>query len=474
MSSKDLYAIFLDMETELNLFEKKIDGIEFWALIRMDIFQEILEKRGLYGQGHLAFKKNPMTLYRIFRMTMCNFLIKNPFFSQQAEILFFGHPRRKLLNDEKWWDIYCDPIIEATKKKYIYLEIPYIDKHFFPPKTQVIKYFDFPITLLAIKKRMQLTRIYLSNYDQFLITQIAVTIKNKLGITIDIKKYIMQSLQQRKGELPLFLSLLRRVRPKIAIIVVSYGKESFIEACKQLHIPVVELQHGIITPYHMGYSFPDYRTKNTFPDYLFVWGDFWRDTTDFPIDKNCILSVGYPFLENQAKIFADIKKRKQIIFLSQGPTGKQISKFAVNLSRKQIGYNIVYKLHPGEALRWKGDYPWLNTEKIEIIDNEKKPLYQLLAESEIQIGVNSTAIFEGLNFGLKTYLLNLPGVEFMEPLINKGYAKLVISEDDFCKNIKGDSVPCDTSAFFRQNALYNTINAVQNIMEGKPNSCPKV
>jgi hypothetical protein len=33
-------------------------------------------------------------------------------------------------------------------------------------------------------------------------------------------------------------------------------KQTFVEACQAEGVPVVELQHGVVTNYHMGYSYP--------------------------------------------------------------------------------------------------------------------------------------------------------------------------------------------------------------------------
>jgi hypothetical protein len=176
---------------------------------------------------------------------------------------------------------------------------------------------------------------------------------------------------------------------------------------KTLKIPVIELQHGTIHKYHFAYSFPgSRRTKRTFPDYLFTFGDFWKKCVEFPIKKDCIFSVGYPFLEKEAAKYFEVIKKNQILFISQGSSGKELSKFAVDVTNySDLNYNVVYKLHPGEYHRWKREYPWLYKErdKIKIVE-ESIPLYRLMAESKTQVGVSSTAIYEGLYFGLNTYI----------------------------------------------------------------------
>ena len=88
---------------------------------------------------------------------------------------------------------------------------------------------------------------------------------------------------------------------------------------------------------------------------------------------------------------------------------------------------IKYKLHPSEYNIWK-EYPDLcrlaEVANVEILDSDVD-LYSLFATSFYQIGVFSTAIYEGIGMGCKTVLLNLPGVEYMDDLVASSLAVLL-------------------------------------------------
>jgi hypothetical protein len=232
----------------------------------------------------------------------------------------------------------------------------------------------------------------------------------------------------------------------------------------------VELQHGVINKYHLGYSFPGAsRIKRTFPDYLFVFGEFWKHVAEYPIEKERIFSVGYPYLESELKKYPTVKKQNQVLFISQGTIGKEMSKFASELSeRENFPFSIAYKLHPGEYSRWRKEYPWLLKAKLRVIDDDQIPLYGLFAESNIQIGVHSTAIFEGLNYGLRTFLLDLPGVEYMDYLIEKEVATMATSVDDLLEKIqKGKNSGIAMDFFFKPNSLDNIIEALDELSGAK-------
>jgi len=67
----------------------------------------------------------------------------------------------------------------------------------------------------------------------------------------------------------------------------------------------------------------------------------------------------------------------------------------------------------------------LAKDNVELVDDD---LYKLLSSSEYQVGVYSTAIYEGLLFGLKTILCNTMFVEYMEELIMLDKVFLVLNE----------------------------------------------
>lgn len=60
------------------------------------------------------------------------------------------------------------------------------------------------------------------------------------------------------------------IKPKLLLVLVGYGNEAKIYAAKRKNIPVIEMQHGTLSPYHVGYNVPKGQTKNYFADYFFI------------------------------------------------------------------------------------------------------------------------------------------------------------------------------------------------------------
>ena len=468
MTFGSITEAFLQMEDALDLFDEQIGGVYFWERVRFSLHHEILKSAGVIGQAHTRLERTTVNRSRSALRSLKNAFAKNPYLAPKSEILFFGSPRRKLREDGKWWDIYCDPISEHLGKSYVYFESAYLNGHLTPVKTGNIRYLDFPLYLAAVRRKFNLVKVSLTVSERKLLKNIREQITDRFKLSINLEEIVKRDLLNRKSVLPVYQAILGKVSPKLVFVVCSYGKETFIEACKSKEIPVVELQHGVISPYHLGYSFPGpKRAKRTFPDYLFSFGDFWKAGIEFPISKDQIYSVGYPYLEDEAKQYAGLEKKNQIVFISQGTIGREMSRFAVALSKREdFPIEIVYKLHPGEYARWRKEYPWLAEADIQVVDDDQIPLYKLFAESRIQVGVNSTALFEGLTFGLQTILLDLPGVEYMDHLVNEQIAWVATRPAELAERIREEAVPqIQTGRFFKPDSLNNMKQAIKELLD---------
>ncbi|MHA1928532.1 MAG: hypothetical protein ACTSV2_08135 [Candidatus Thorarchaeota archaeon] len=465
---KERYEAFLQIEEEYGLLDKKIAGIRFWELARTNIFLRLLE------QSLSERKEIPKTmeLFRklIYYLKALFNLRYNPFFCGEKDILFSGGQRRVLNeSDGFWWDMHVDPLLRSLNFSYASLEYPVGVDHRTPAKTPNLFHFDVVESLGFIRKILGVAKIKLTLKEKQLLANLRTEYKNTFEVDLDVKGIVVSRLQEREETLPVCMSLLKRIKPKVVVIVTSYAREILIEACKLLSIPVIELQHGVITPYHPGYSYPNPKSKKLrFPDYLLVFGQYWKEHTKYPIPLDRITATGFPYLESQVNSRSLKSRKKQILIISQNRLGELISKFALELSKvPNFNYQILYKLHPLEYDRWREMYPWLVNTNLTILDDPKTDLYNLFNESEIQIGVASTAVYEGLAFGLKTYILDVPGSEYFQPLIDEGQVHKISSAEVFIKHLTSatKSVAPDIDYIFARNGVHLTIEFINGFLE---------
>jgi hypothetical protein len=466
MTVKDDFHSFLALENELDLYSIKVDGIKIWERIRVHIFTKIEQK--IVSEKIKKPPKKP-ALSRLMRYLLSIFnLFKNPFLAPKSQLLFVCTYRRVLENDSYWWNTYIDPIIQKLEVPPVTIEEGNGGVHYNPAKTPNLFHTDFIESLSYFKQKLKLVRCHIKKSEIRQLNEIRDRIEDKFGIRIDIVSLVVKTLVTRKARLPLYQKMLKHIKPEVVVVGQGYNRADFLEACKSLRIKIVELQHGAIYPFHPGYSYGTDKKIDTFVDYILLWGDYWKNDVNFPISDNNVISTGFPYLENKLRELQEIPKKKQILFISQPNISEILSEFAIALGNDPaFDYKIVYKLHPRELVGWRRGLPLLVTSNVEVADPENKTLHELFAESIIQVGVCSTALFEGLAFGLQTYMVDAQCVEVMDSLFKTGMAKKVSTPEELKKLINEDKdlEQLDLKYFFRKNSVENIVSFLGDLCQ---------
>lgn len=461
-TTAQVHTKFLELESDLELFDLCLDGVPVWERVRFRINRRLLQRLNLIGSaGPDRSIENRVTPERV-RNVFEGLTLKNPFLTRSTDVLVWGLPRRKQLQDGRYWDLYCDPIYEWLDLDYLHIEEPYRGKHRRPAKTTNIAYLDVLSLLERGSAWSNGLNVRLGESVTRRLRTLKSTISEEFGVTLDVRSVVRKTLQKRAVRKPLYKTLLGRVQPSVVLLVKSYGKETFIETCKEATIPTAELQHGALSRYHLGYSYPGDRIKESFPDYFFAFGRHFTSLAQFPIPDDHVYSVGYPYLEMGLEDATGVHRstpRKDdgtaVLFLSQGTIGSRLSRVATELDNR-IKDQVIYKLHPGECDDWETRYPHLVDSDIIVVDGDTPSLYELFERCTAQVGVYSTALYEGVAFGLQTFLLRTDRIEFVQELVDKGWATVVDSAADINRSISstgGSEVPGDV--LFEPNSLQN-------------------
>jgi len=475
----ELIDKFIKFEYEEDLFNKEIQGVKFWHYIRFSVYNKILKAGYNFGQSHTILSRHFSIRRTLLKFKQIpNFIFFNPIYNlKHKDILVINHPRR--IKDGYFYScIYTDIFLKNMNKSYYVLEFPYNERHYKPIKTKNLRYLDYiklirdfkifySIILIKLKIREDFSkneRKYLNSLTKKINDYFELNTTNE-----EFSRIIRYIILKYKFSKKYYEEILKKVCPKILIEVNSYSFNSllFNELAKKGGIKIIELQHGSIGKDHIAYNFYKKIKLNKFPDYIFLFGEFWGKNTKFPIEKKRLIVTGFPYMENQINNYNNYNKEinnvKNILFISQGTIGKKLSKLAVDLNEiiNQKKYKIIYKLHPGEYDRWKIEYPWLLNKSIDVIDNNTKDIYYFFQRSKYQVGVYSTALFEGLYFDLITIIYKVNGYEYVEELYKKGYAILISSAKEIKNNLENHKkVIIDKEFFWKSNS---TINILDNI-----------
>lgn len=467
---------FVKIENKYNLYDKEIEGVNYWIYCRTSIFKLLMAQKYNLGVAHRFNTAKLTDKIRIGAKLVYYSYIKRYKIPHKTDVLIYNHPRRVVGEDGYYECCYTTDIGEHYENVCI-LESPDTYEHKVPIREKNIIYMDRAKVMSNLyyiyvkcfqKKRYGMLKEKVRSDIYAPLHDIAVAEQIELDENHIIKLLVKRVLVCKKKK-KYYEKLLKKIQPKVIVEVVSYGKDSMIlnELGKQYGIPTVELQHGTMGDTHIAYNYGNARNIKQFPEYEFLFSDYWKETTPFPILPDRVKVVGYPRFEHYLKSHQKPETDKRgICFISAGTIGKELSCLALELS-KQLDMNkwrIFYKLHPGEFANWRNYYPWLEETDIEVVGEGGMGLYDVFLQCSVQVGVSSTALFEGLGFHLHTLIFKRYGSEIFEDLCQKGYATYIENVQD-CVNELENNNRQYTLSFWKENAAENMIRELDEILK---------
>lgn len=478
MNTLDCINCLLQVEDKYHLLKDDIDGFAYWVFYREAFMAKMLQSKDHYGT---SYQLRHLSAWGKCRLR-CG-MIKNAVFHNRAplinaDLMVFNHERRVRCG-EIYKCIYTDEIVKYFPNAVVF-ERPYQQHHLKPTETDNLIYTD-RIEVLATLYLVFHKFVLKHRYEQI---RELVRVKIKpacdelagfMQVDYDIEEIVnMMSdgyfLYQRKKTL--FGAEIKKYNPKVILEVVGDNVDCMIvnELAVSQNIPTIELQHGVTGREHIAYNYPKDAVIRQFPRFFFTFSEYWCGEARYPIPSERCRAVGFPYLEKNAEKFCGIAKeeKKIILFISQKPVGKELSSIAVELNQKinTDVYRIIYKLHPAEYDDWQEDYPKLVQSGIEVVDNSDIELYYLFAISAYQVGgYGSTALLEGLYFGLRTFVYRDKAVSFLMSLCERDYAEVFDCTEGLYQLVLKDADSPETpTVFWKENALENMKREIEAVM----------
>jgi len=468
----ELISKFIAFETQNNLFGIEIKGHKFWDYIRYTVLSEIFFRE--YSFEWRARDKGRYFYYfkELFVFTLSS--VKNLFRTltkkhKKHDIVVVGYDRTNYI-DNKLVNISFYPIIQRLKKNY---KVLYVDPC--PLDYDAKSAYECDIIKSRehyIYDKLRSKLVTYSKNEINLFNDLSKQIKEKIGIDIDIYSTVKTVFSLQLIKYKRFRSILKAHKPSLVIYADDGHQRGLIDAAHSLGSTAIDFQHSQVSDVHYVYCYPKDIKKydlTTLSDYVFTFGEYWHDKFRMPIKK---VPVGFPYLNlKKAEVsekYQSSDNKKNIIIISDHVSMPKYSEIAIGLAKQLPDHNIFYKLRSEDCSDWQNRYPeeFTTLPNIEVIDNNDKTLYEYFFECSYQIGVNSTALYEGLAFNLTTFILKDGWYEGMIPLINNDYAFLIETADDIVNKIKGNIKPNNLSNIdkvFMKNSLTNIENEITHI-----------
>jgi CDP-glycerol glycerophosphotransferase (TagB/SpsB family) len=301
--------------------------------------------------------------------------------------------------------------------------------------------------------------------------------------------------------LRLWRLVLRLWKPKLVYINNSYSHSAWpiIVACKELNIPTIEQQHGLIGRNHLAYLVPRHiaqRAKFPLCDIMVVWGEF---TKRFLVRAGVyqpeqVYVCGFPRIDSLLEALPDKKETltrlsitldaKVVLYTSnrfaQGFMNDMLDNIAQVGDRAAVHWII--KLHPREKdeAKWQMAVEQRKIKNVTIL--RQFDFYALLGACDIHISFASTTLIEAavlgkLNLGFKPIHTNDPAgfleagaYEPVEPQALGSSVLLYAADLEANQNLlaKQKAFAHDICLHDGQSAT-RIVNLVEELVKGKSN-----
>jgi CDP-glycerol glycerophosphotransferase (TagB/SpsB family) len=205
------------------------------------------------------------------------------------------------------------------------------------------------------------------------------------------------------------------------VIRCGYGRFAMAlsQACQELNISSIELQHGLITSYHPAYvKTTSSKNLDCIPKYLLTQGDiFTKIVQQGKIFKESnIITIGYPYLEiKQKEIEGGGVQHKDnlrsppatILFTSQWILAQKskafISEVAQQFIESKMNVRIIFKPHPYDTT----DYSSLAKFDNITLADKYEDTFDLFNKADIHSTVYSTSGLEAMSFGKPNIFIDI-------------------------------------------------------------------
>lgn len=488
---------FLELEHSLDLFSMTFKQFNYWTYIRSSVYSDI--RRGVIDSSD---SKPPLTEWTgkrkspVMSKFLCFFrcVIKSPFFCWGKKDLLVYQDAIIYNPEHGYYE--CPPtqcVVDNYQGKLLLLQDCLVSYKNEPLQFPIARY----VGIVYYKAKL---KMYLVGLNKNMLQREKTKLKEEINSFINIfeknysvklnvdkyvdsvyEQYFMYSICYKY-----FYKLLKRVKPKCIVEQCSYSFRNRVlnEVAEQLSIPTVEMQHGVIGAGHIEYNYLAKAKYKGFPQYIFVFSDYWKERARFPIPNDCIIATGYPNLESKVLKLKKNKLQKGkvvLLFISQNVDGalwaetfidftKNVCEYIIENKLEQ--YRILYKPHPRESSDMLLKYKMFKKygEVISVVQSDEQNLYECFSKADVQLSIGSTGIFEGLAYGLSTFILKVElSSDVMKDLVESGYASWVSSPKDMFKKNGELNVETRINAdfFWKENSINNIMEALEQIMKGK-------
>ena len=416
-------------------------GLAVWPLLRTEVYFAILKKTTNYSSQKRT--RNKAQLFKNFFYGWTNL-----FKLASVDYLFFENTNKRIELNGRYYDVYFDAWADhLSRDRSLFIE--FAQQKFLPRSNVHSKHIvsDLPFKFIG------------SVIGFFLFPKLKnKEIINEILAENEISLNVEKEIKSKLGEYYFYRGIFRIFRIKAVFVLSSFTKTNIVMAANSLGIKVFEAQHGFIGKHHPLYS-AGVKFKNTYPDYLFAFGDYEKrkrfDNLIFEEDQ--ILPIGglqleaignKPIPEKLISLKTDYNRIFCLTMqnIREDKLLEMVSEFALK-NTKDL-FVICPKMR-------SNDYSsYLEIPNIQLFPEYS--VYDILKISDFNITIYSTTALEGELLGAKTILYNLDN--FSRTYFDIDHLNAVVIEED--ENLNNDIL---NKFSFENNPPYYRSGFLENV-----------
>jgi hypothetical protein len=476
---------FFAVEAAEDLCNWRVMGVQIWPVMRSRLLKTLMANSGLFASGQgkqvdfyddveqYRGRKPALLLWRAVRFGWLGPLARAAFAPRKVvgAAPHLGEPDYRNLRskraivvpfatrdgNEPHIEKFAQPVIDALGDRGLILGVGTWDKITNRPRVEDLNgYFNrrwhYPAAVIV---RLGVKKADLAKY-----ARVVTMLETLTGFSLDpLRTFPRWMLRiffiQKHG----YRKIFKRTKAKY-VFAVNAARMPLQAAAQSLGMKVIEIQSGVFSKYSLQFSWPGSPKIEYIPDEIWTWGDYWTSGIERAGGQS-VRVIG------STEEFEAIRERHipkiagQVVVLSQPLIGLDILQAAIDFAAARPDLKVIFKLHPRNEIEEFAGYladpaNGAAPANLSLMQFEKTSL-EVIAESEISVGVFSTALIEAAGLGAKVAIIKLPGWEHLAPLIDGGYASAFDSAAELVAGIDGLKNPADEYFFYGRRANIQSI-----------------
>jgi hypothetical protein len=473
---------FFAVEAAEDLYSWRVMGVQVWPVMRSRLLKYIMANSGLFASGvgkqvdfyedveQYRGRKPALLLWRAVRFGWLGPLASFSFRPRKiaGAASHLGEPDYRNLKskqaivvpfatrdgNEPHIEKFAQPIIDALGDRGLILGVGTWDKITNRPRVEDLNgYFNrlwhYPAAVIV---RLGVKKADIAKY-----ARVVAKLEAQTGFSLDpVRTFPRWMLRiffiQKRG----YRKIFKKTSAKY-VFAVNAARMPLQAAAQSLGMKVIEIQSGVFSKYSLQFSWPGSPKIEYIPDEIWTWGDYWTSGIERAGGQS-VRVIGSTEEFEAIRQRQIVKVAGQVVVLSQPLIGLDILQAAIDFAAARPDMKVIFKLHPRNEIEEFAGYlaDHAAPANLTLMQFEKTSL-EIIAESEISVGVFSTALIEAAGLGSKVAIIKLPGWEHLAPLIDGGYASAFNNSAELVAGIDSLKNPADEYFFYGRRANIQAI-----------------